>query len=101
MSPETDLSALAVRVETVEETARRHESQLAKLDEAVANLRETLARVATRSDVDALRRDVTETFAQAARDAQNAIPAKVTAWFTGAMVLIAAMALVGELLHHA
>lgn len=101
MSPETDISALAVRVDSVEETARRHDAQIAKLDDAVAGLRETMARVATRSDVDALRRDVTQTFAQAARDAQNAIPAKVTAWFTAAMVLISAFALGAELLRHA
>lgn len=85
----------------MEETARRHEAQIAKLDDAVSGLRETLARVATRADVDALRRDVTQVFAQNARDQANAVPAKVMAWLTAAMVLVAVITLVAEMARHA
>lgn len=101
MPQKEDIAALSGRVESVEEASRRHEDQIRRLDEAVAGLRETLARVATRADVDALRRDVTETFAQAARDAQNAIPAKVMAWFTGALVVVAIASLFIDLLRNA
>lgn len=87
-------------VDLLKDRTARHEIQIAKLDEAVAGLRDALARVATRTDVDALRRDVTQTFAQAARDAQNSIPVKVTAWFTGAMVLVSALALFFSLVVH-
>lgn len=85
----------------MEETARRHESQIAKLDDAVSGLRETLARVATRADVDALRQDVTQVFAQNARDQANAVPAKVMAWLTGALVVVAALTLIAEMARHA
>lgn len=96
---ENELQSLSSRVETVEEASRRHEAQLSKLDDAVAGLRETMGRVATRDDVDALRRDVTGAFVEGARHAQDAIPAKVMAWFTGALVVISVAALVLNLLH--
>lgn len=91
---------LALDVSTLKVVADRHESQLARLDDAVADLRVSMERVATRDDVDALRRDVTQTFAQAARDAQNSTPAKVTAWFTGAMLIVSVVAILVTLAVH-
>jgi len=97
----SDLVHLEYRVESVEETARRHDIQIEKLDSAVADLREALARVATKTDVAELRKDITDTFAQAARDAQNSIPVKITAWFTGAMLIMAILGIFASMFHSA
>jgi len=94
------IAVLSTHVQELRDVTSRHEAKIERLDEAVAALRETMARVATRDDVDALRRDVTNVFAQNARDAQNSIPVKVTAWFTGAMVLVSALALFFSLIVH-
>lgn len=103
-NPAVDLSYLRVRVDGIEATTRRHEQQITKLDEAVSNLRETMARVeahvATRTDIDSLRRDITITFAQAASDAQNSIPIKASAWFAVATVVITAIAFLTTLITH-
>lgn len=100
----SDVDFLRVRVDGIEETTKRHEKEISKLDEAVTGLRESMARVearvATREDIESLRRDVTNTFAASARDAQNSIPVKVSAWFTVALVVVTALAFLASLVVH-
>lgn len=90
----TDISRLSDRVSAVETTTRAHSAHFVQLDQAVADLRALLARVATRSDIDALRGDL----AQAAT--QTAI-AKVVAWLTVGFAVGAAVALIADIVTHA
>lgn len=100
----SDVDFLRVRVDGIEETTKRHEQEISKLDDAVTGLREAMARVearvATRADIESLRRDVTNTFAATARDAQNSVPVKVSAWFTVAIVVITGLAFLASLVVH-
>lgn len=93
------------RVETVQQVHTDAIAELkasdARLAQSLAGLRETIPTLATRSDVAGLRADITHANSDALRDAQAAVPAKVMAWFTGALVVLAVAALFVDLLRHA
>lgn len=93
------LAALREQTRGHEEEHARHRAHFAKLDEQVAILRETMASVATKDDIMALRKDVASQFNQNLRDAHNSVPAKMTMLFGGAMFLIALVGLVINLRH--
>lgn len=87
------IAQLRARIDGHDEDIARHERHLTKLDDAVATLREGLARVATKDDIIDLRTDISQTYAEQMRDAHNSIPVKFTAWVTAGMFVIAAVTL--------
>lgn len=54
-----------------------HDAAIAKLNEAITIVRETLAKVATKDDIIALTRTINEQHTQELRDAHNSVPTKV------------------------
>ena len=75
----------------------RHEDHLAKMDETIAVLRETIGRVATKDDILDLRKDIGNTFNQQLTAAHNSVPAKIALIFSGGMFLISLITLVTAL----
>lgn len=64
-------------MDTAEDRLDHHDTALAKLNEAITVVRETLAKVATKDDIIALTRTINEQHTQELRDAHNSVPTKV------------------------
>jgi hypothetical protein len=79
---------LRERVRAHDEDIARHDKHLEKLDATVAELRESIAKVATKEDVMSLRVDINEKFDKRLTDALNAIPAKWAAIFAGGLMVV-------------
>jgi DNA repair ATPase RecN len=79
---------LRERVRAHDEDIARHDQHLAKLDETVDQLRMAIAAVATKDDINRLRVDINEKFERRMTDAINAIPAKWAAIFAGGLMLV-------------
>ena len=93
------IAELRARIDGHDETLNRHERHIAKLDEAISALREHAARVATKDDIGALRKDFSDKFDQRLAEAHNSIPGKVAVLFGGGMFVIALIGLVVNLMH--
>jgi len=79
---------LRERVRAHDEDIARHDQHLAKLDETVDQLRMAIAAVATKDDINRLRVDINEKFERRMTDAINAIPAKWAAIFAGGLMIV-------------
>jgi len=79
---------LRERVRAHDEDIARHDQHLAKLDETVDQLRMAIAAVATKDDINSLRVDINEKFERRMTDAINAIPAKWAAIFAGGLMVV-------------
>jgi hypothetical protein len=88
------IAELRAKVQGHDEDIARHDRHLAKLDEAVAVLREGFARVATKEDIGELRKDISMTFYEQLKDAHNSVPGKFAAACGLGMLLIALVSLV-------
>lgn len=55
----------------------QHDGAIGKLNEAITVLREGMARVATKDDIIALGRTISEQHTQELRDAHNSVPTRV------------------------
>ncbi|NUY33307.1 hypothetical protein F0160_22745 [Paraburkholderia sp. JPY303] len=84
---------LRERVRAHDEDIARHDKHLEKLDAAVGELRESLAKVATKDDIMGLRVDISEKFDKRLSDALNAIPAKWAAIFAGGLMIVEVISL--------
>lgn len=94
------LAEVRARVDGHDEDIARHERHIAKLDDAVVMLRETIGRVATKDDIADLRKDISSKFDKQLVDAQNSVPGKVAVVFTAGMFLIALVELVVNVVRH-
>lgn len=84
----TAIVELRERVRAHDEDIARHDQHLAKLDETVNALRTALATVSTKDDINKLRLDINEKFDRRLTDAFNAIPAKWAAIFAGGLMIV-------------
>ncbi|WP_221307250.1 hypothetical protein [Paraburkholderia atlantica] len=82
------IAELRERVRAHDEDIARHDKHLERLDSAVCELRESLAKVATKDDILGLRVDISEKFDKRLTDALNAIPAKWAAIFAGGLMIV-------------
>lgn len=93
------LAALREQTRGHEEEHARHRAHFAKLDEQVAILRETMASVATKDDIMALRNDVAGQFNQNLREALSSVPSRVSTFITCGLFLIALASLILGMRH--
>ncbi|RKP56353.1 hypothetical protein [Pararobbsia silviterrae] len=87
------IAEIKAAIRAHDESIERHDQHIAKLDETVATLREAYGRVATKDDILELRTHIGEKFDKQLTDAQNAVPGKYAAIFTGGAVVIAVIEL--------
>lgn len=89
--PIAAIAAVEARLDGHEKRIVRSENHLAKLDDTIAGIRETIAQVATKDDILDLRRDIDGRFTEQLRAANSAVPGKFAAMCAAAMVLLTAL----------
>ena len=82
------IAELRARQDATDDAIEKLDVRVTRHDEIIADLREAVAKVATKDDVAALRADITTTFYQQLRDANSSIPGKIGVLLTGGSLLI-------------
>jgi hypothetical protein len=94
------IAELRERVEGHAEAIEKLDSRVTRHDEIIANLREAVAKVATKDDILKLSQNIDDKYSSQLRDAHNSIPAKFGLILTGGSVLIALITLVVSFARH-
>ncbi|MEM5294254.1 hypothetical protein VSR82_07910 [Burkholderia sp. JPY481] len=84
------IAELRARQDAADGAIEKLDARVTRHDEIIGELREAVAKVATKDDVAALRKDINETFYQQLKEAHSSIPAKIG-------LLIAAAALIAPI----
>lgn len=83
------IADLRARMVKTEEVLSVFGENFRHINEAIASLREGVARVATKDDIIALRDDMNKNHTQQLRDAHNSTPTKITVFFGFCMLIVA------------
>lgn len=94
------IAELRGKIDTNTQAIARHQEHLLRLDEVTMAMRESIARVATKDDVNELRNDINKQFVTQLTAAHNSIPSKFAAIFAGGMFVIAVVTLFVSLVKH-
>jgi hypothetical protein len=92
------IAELRTRADQTDAAIQKLDERVTRHDEIIGQLREALARVATKDDVAALRADINTTFYQQLKEAHASIPAKIGLVIAAAALIAPILALV--LAHH-